>query len=443
MNLPEAFIRRTQPLLGKEFDDFCAALQAVPPVSVRLNTLKSEQAVSPERVPWCDTGYYLPTRPVFTLDPRFHGGAYYVQEASSMFVEQVLRQFVNRPVHALDLCAAPGGKSTHLAALLPEGSLLVSNEIVRSRAYILAENIAKWGAPHCVVTNNAPEDFGELSSMFDVVLVDAPCSGEGMFRKDAGAITEWSEHNVELCAARQRQLLQAAWATLAEGGLLIYSTCTFNREENEEQVEWICRELGAEKLSIEINPAWGVSVTNGGYRFYPHKTRGEGFFISALRKTASESPFRIKASKHADKFSKEQLALKSFVVSPEKYSLQLLGERFALFPAEHCELINFLQKKLRVFHAGVPLGLWKGKNFVPDAAPALSTALDKSQFVVAEVDTDTALRFLRTENIALPDTATGIVLVSYKGLGLGWVKNLGNRCNSLYPNEWRIRMNIN
>lgn len=442
MILPEAFIPRTQLLLGEEFDAFCQALEAETPVSIRINQAKTDVQPALERVPWCASGYYLPSRPVFTLDPLFHAGLYYVQEASSMFLEQVIKKYVDEPVKTLDLCAAPGGKSTHLASLLPEGSLLVSNEYVRSRAYILAENIKKWGTPSAVVCNNTPAQIGKLSLFFDLVLVDAPCSGEGMFRKDEGAIAEWSPENVQNCVVRQGDLLKNIWPALREGGILIYSTCTYNREENENRVQWIQEELGAELIDIAIDEAWGIMKTEGGYRFYPHKTKGEGFFMAVLRKTASEKNLRIKPEKQTVKFTKQQVESLCYLKFPEDYTLQMDKNTLLAFPHTHKEVIQFLMKNLNVLHAGIAIGEWKGKSFIPDASLAFSTALNKTAFSCAEVDIKTALAFLRTENIALPDSSQGIVLLTYKKYPIGFVKNLGNRCNSLYPSEWRIRMNL-
>ena len=197
MNLPQAFIERTRQLLGDEaYTPFEEALQTETPVSIRPNRMKCSQPVEGESIPWASSGTYLKNRPTFTFDPLFHAGCYYVQEASSMFVEKVLQEYVKEPVVMLDLCAAPGGKSTLCRSVLPEGSLLVANEVMRNRSQILAENLIKWGHPEVVVTNNDPADFTDLTHLFDVILTDVPCSGEGMFRKDQVAVDEWSLENV-------------------------------------------------------------------------------------------------------------------------------------------------------------------------------------------------------------------------------------------------------
>ena len=290
MNLPSDFSQRTHELLGdNDYRQLEDALQDEAPVSIRVNSAKCDREVKGERVPWSANGIYLAERPTFTFDPLFHAGCYYVQEASSMFVEQVLKTYVSSPVVMLDLCAAPGGKSTAARAVLPDGSLLVANEVMRNRVQILAENLIKWGNTEVVVTNNDPSDFAALPGMFDVVLTDVPCSGEGMFRKDAVAVEEWSADNVQICRQRQRRILADVWTALKPGGLLIYSTCTYNREEDEDNVAWIARELGAEVLEVPVRPEWNITgnLTEADfpvYRFLPHKTKGEGFFLAVLRK---------------------------------------------------------------------------------------------------------------------------------------------------------------
>lgn len=442
MRLPQTFIDRTTPLLGNSFSAFVEALESDIPISIRTNPAKINQPLQYEKIPWCSSGYYLPTRPSFTLDPLLHAGVYYVQEASSMFLEQVVKQYITTPVTMLDLCAAPGGKSTHLISILPADSLLVANEYVRSRAYILTENLQKWGSPNVVVSNNNPRELGVLSSFFDAMLVDAPCSGEGMFRKDAGAIDEWSVANVENCVLRQRDLLSDAWSCLKQDGILIYSTCTYNREENEDTVKWIMDELGAELLSVQVDEAWGITCSDYGYRFYPHKTKGEGFFMAVLRKTETEQIMRVKPEKQVLRITKQQLDFKAYLLEPDNYMLSLLGEKLVALPNKSADKVGVLMKKLKLLQAGLNLAETKGKDMIPEAGLALSTALNKRTCEIAEVNWHNALSYLRTENIVLSDAPKGYVLICYKGYPLGWVKNLGNRCNGLYPSEWRIRMNI-
>ena len=314
-NLPEEFVSRMKILLGSAFPDFLSSLQSPSPVSIRLNSNKNH-VTDGDKIPWCETGRYLKERPIFTLDPTFHGGAYYVQEASSMFLEQIIQQAVDltKPLRVLDACAAPGGKSTHLLSLLNEDSLLVSNEVIRSRANILSENIQKWGNSNVMVTNNDPTNFSSLKGYFDIILIDAPCSGEGLFRKDASASHEWSEKNVELCSLRQRRIVADLWPALKENGLLIYSTCTYNEKENEENLNWISKEFPSTAESIKLTPDWGVEAieqeTIKGYRFFPHRVKGEGFFISAIRKKEATPQLRIHSKKKdAEPLSKKSTAL--------------------------------------------------------------------------------------------------------------------------------------
>ncbi|HEX8060200.1 MAG TPA: RsmB/NOP family class I SAM-dependent RNA methyltransferase, partial [Cyclobacteriaceae bacterium] len=288
--IPEAFERRMT--LRGDFIEFKKALSEEPVSSIRINRLKKPNLAG-EHVSWCSTGIYLPERPVFTLDPNFHAGAYYVQEASSMFLEQAVKSSVDlsKPLRVLDLCAAPGGKSTHLLQLISNESLLVSNEVIRSRAMILSENIQKWGKSNVIVTNNDPKDFTELNGYFDLIVVDAPCSGEGLFRKDEDAMQEWSDENVNLCSLRQRRILADVWPALKENGVLIYCTCTYNEAENENNLKWLSEQKDIELIDLPHFP--GVEKTTG-YRFMPHKVKGEGFFIAAVRKKSQERSIRLR-----------------------------------------------------------------------------------------------------------------------------------------------------
>ena len=294
MQLPEDFIRYTREVMGEErFQRYLESFNEETPVSIRLNPRKTQEWTVTEGaqpVPWCREGYYLPRRPNFTMDPLLHAGCYYVQEAGSMFVSHVLRQYVHQPVTMLDLCAAPGGKSTAAIASLPEGSVLTANEPIRQRANILSENIQKWGYPGCTVTNRYPKDFRKEGRRFDVILCDVPCSGEGMFRRDEATIGEWSMKNVEQCWRLQRDIVSDAWECLNDGGLLIYSTCTFNTKENEENVSWIIGQFGAQVLPVETQPEWNITgslldgFTEPVYRFIPGITRSEGLFMCVMRK---------------------------------------------------------------------------------------------------------------------------------------------------------------
>ena len=449
MALPLEFIERTRALLGPDYAPLEAALQTEAPVSLRINRAKqTPPPAEADPVGWCESGYYLDRRLSFTFDPLFHAGAYYVQEASSMFLEQAIRQEISGPVKCLDLCAAPGGKSTHLAGLLAEGSLLVSNEVIRSRSYILAENIAKWGNPSVVVTQNDPEAFGKLTHFFDVIVADAPCSGEGMFRKDTDSTGQWSVANVELCASRQRRILGDVWEALKPGGLLIYSTCTYNTEENEENVRYIVEELGAEPVRIAVRPEWGVGgalkYDHPVYRFFPHKTRGEGFFLAVVRKAGGE--VRETRFKHKPKKEKGQTAVappcevQGWLQHPDRYRTAFDREGWTAFPLAHEDDYPLLAARLNILAAGIRLGEIKGREVAPAPELALSTARNPEAFPTAVLGWEDAVRYLRKETLALPATLEkGYVLVEYDRYALGFVKQLGNRANNLYPQEWRIR----
>ena len=389
MQLPEVFVRETRLLMGEaRFSSYLEAFNEEAPVSIRLNPkLYPGARPQPQKPPtgawpqyqvsWCPEGFYLEGRPQFTFDPLFHAGCYYVQEAASMFVCHILRELsILSPLNVLDMCAAPGGKSTAMLSVLPEGSMLVSNEPIPTRAQILLENITKWGAKNCTVTNNYPRDFKKAKAKFDLILCDVPCSGEGMFRKDPATISEWSLQNVEKCWRLQREIVADAWECLNPGGILIYSTCTFNTKENEENVRWIMDTYDAEVIDIPTDPSWHItgSLLEGFdapvYRFIPGITRSEGLFVCVLRKS------------------------------------------------NHSSSLLTLNSKLKV----------------------LQTDLPKGDFPHVDLPYSEALRYLRGEALVLPaDTPRGIVTVTYKGFVLGPVKNIGNRANNLYPKPWRIK----
>ena len=373
-----------------------------------------------------------------------------------MFLEQAIRTYVTTPVRCLDLCAAPGGKSTHLSSLLPDGSLLVSNEVIRNRSYILAENLAKWGNASTIVLNNDPAEIGEaLPEQFDLIVTDVPCSGEGMFRKDEASVGEWSVENVQLCAARQRRILHDIWPALRPGGLLIYSTCTYNTEEDEENVRHIVEELGAEALPVATDEAWHVTgplrYGNPVYRFFPHKTKGEGFFLAVLRKEGdeeyeAENERPTKSSKNKGKKDKKAtlpIPQEAWDYFREKKNITLEwdGPQLRMIPTAHKHFFDRIRdKRLRILSAGVVVGESKGKDLIPSQALALSLELNPSAFPDAELTWEEAIRYLRKEAITLPEgLPKGYLLMRYQGIPLGFVKHLGNRSNNLYPQEWRIR----
>ena len=449
--LPTDFIENLHEQLSPiDVRQLCQALESTPVTSIRLNdkidylTFECDT----DEVPWHEDGYYLSERPQFTLDPLMHAGCYYVQEASSMFVENILQQYVSRDSVVLDLCAAPGGKSTLISQYLGKEGLLVSNEVVRQRVFILSENIQKWGNGNTVVTHNQAADFGtRLPNVFDCVLVDAPCSGEGMFRKDDGAIAEWSEDNVEACAARQRKILQDVWDALRPGGILIYSTCTFNRLENEDNAQWIANTLGAKVLPVVIHPSWGIVEGNPGYHFYPHKTRGEGFYICALQKQNDDiSGYVRPLDKRLPKFKPqptqpvEQIdVLKTWLKHPDQWVMRQQDRFIVAYPAKYKDLIHILNKQFICISTGFGICELRGKAPVPQHALAMLKDVNKNAFNKVELTLDQALSYLRNEALTLPNAATGVVMVTYENVPLGFVKNVGNHCNNLYPKEWRIR----
>lgn len=443
--LPPGFIKRTQSMLKDEFVLLEQALQQEASVSIRINERKLPVCLPYARIPWCGNGYYLPGRIPFTFDPLFHAGGYYVQEASSMFLEQAVGQYVASPVTCLDLCAAPGGKSTLLSSILPKGSLLVANEVIRSRSQTLAENMMKWGSPNVVVTNNDPSEIGRLTHLFDLIVADLPCSGEGMFRKDPGSIDEWSAANVELCAARQRRIAGDCWDALKPGGLLIYSTCTYNTEENEENIQYLAGNFGAEALPVATAEEWNISgameYTRPAYRFFPHKTKGEGFFLAVLRKPGSNPPSTILPLQKRQKTSPAPQAVKEWIASADDFCFEMKGNEIIAVPAAHQAVFRYLNGRLRIVSAGVTAGELKGKDIIPSQSLALSLSCQKESFPQIHLDWEQAIRYLRKEAIqSLPEnTPKGYLLATYKGLALGFLKNIGNRANNLYPQEGRIR----
>ena len=399
--LPAEFTAYTRQLMGeKRFERYLHSFEEETPVSIRLNPKKpAGQPIDGEEVPWCRHAYYLKSRPNFTMDPLFHAGCYYVQEAASMFLDEILRQILkggsklytlHSTLYTLDMCAAPGGKSTLLRSALPEESVLYSNEPIRNRANILSENMQKWGWDNSIVTNNYPKDYSKSKLRFDIILCDVPCSGEGMFRKDEATIREWSPQNVEKCWKLQREIVSDAWECLNEGGLFIYSTCTFNTKENEENIRWILENYDAKVLKVETKPEWNItgSLLEGFnepvYRFIPGISRGEGLFMCALKKGKGQNVPRAgtKCSKGWNK----------------------------------------------VFQ-GVEQSIPRGGTNEKDAS-----------YPQMELSYPQAMAYLRHEALVLPeDTPRGIVEVCFLGHPLGLVKNIGNRANNLYPKEWKIK----
>ncbi|MCC7244786.1 MAG: methyltransferase domain-containing protein [Saprospiraceae bacterium] len=451
MNLPPSFAARMKNRLGAAYGDFIAALEMPAPVSIRLhprraNAFKDDTL---EQVPWNKWGRYLPERPVFTLDPNFHAGVYYVQEASSMFLREALMQSVDvsRDLKVLDLCAAPGGKSTLLADAITEGSLLVSNEVIRSRVSVLKENMEKWGYPNVAVTQADAEVFGEkLTGFFDVIITDAPCSGEGLFRKDPDAMTEWSPENVTMCAARQQRILDATVEALAPEGTLIYSTCTYNPEENDYNVAWLQEKHGLSLITLNVPESWGIEHQGGGYQFFPHKVRGEGFFIAVFRKNDGKKARNASsgAFQHLKPLAKSMLPeMAKWVEMPENFRFFTTpnGE-VQMIPAALESAFAHIDAAFKSKWFGTTVGSFKGKDFVPDQALATSLFIHQKQQRL-ELDRQQALLFLKKEVLEMPaSNQTGWTLATYQNHPLGWLKVLPNRINNYFPQERRIRMDI-
>lgn len=455
IQLPAAFESQMIDLLGeKEFVEFKKAIDLPSKTSVRFNEAKlSVKDWIKTPIPWSENGYFLDNRPSFTLDPSIHAGAYYVQEASSMFIDHILKSIGIPQGIYLDLAAAPGGKSTLLSSYLGEDGLLVANEVIQSRAQILKENIVKWGLGNTIVTNNDPEHFTPLEGFFDMVLVDAPCSGEGMFRKDPEARNEWSLDHVALCELRQKRIMDQAGSLVKGGGYLIYSTCTFNEKENEDMIRFLTSEFSYEPVRIALDPSWKVRETEVdsdgkiffGYRFFPHLVNGEGFFITVLQRSEDayiQEPKRAKDFKHLylkeiwDRDSAELDRELGFEESGKYYTLNDSYFRISKDWNLHFQKIS---QHLSLKYFGVELGKKQKTSWIPNHEWALSL-LPKNDFPKQELTESEAVEFLRKNDFEIKDLPIGWVLMTYQHLPLGWIKNLGNRINNYYPKEWRIRM---
>jgi 16S rRNA C967 or C1407 C5-methylase (RsmB/RsmF family)/NOL1/NOP2/fmu family ribosome biogenesis protein len=441
IKLPVDFVDRVKRdiFLGEEL---LLALNATPPVSVRKHPLKFQGNLQNEHpIPWMPFGSYLESRPVFTLDPHFHGGTYYPQEAGSQMLWSVLNQ-LDLPQNAvfLDLCAAPGGKSTLIADFLKGTGLLVSNEVIQQRARVLKENLTKWGYTNTIVSNNDPADFAKIEGTFDCIIVDAPCSGEGMFRKDHDAREEWSEQHVELCASRQKRIVMDCWNSLKNSGYLVYSTCTFNEEENEKNINWIIEQTGAERVETDL-PFAEVGRNEIGHYAIPGKQLAEGFFIAVLRKNTETKERHVKHQKPAFVPFKDLKELSALVKSDPQISFVQWENFVFAIPERHVALILKLKQQLRIIKLGTEVGELSRKGIIPHESLALSVNLLNPGIPKYELTKDQALHYLKGETFALSGTQ-GFGLMQFEGTVLGWIKHLGNRFNNLYPKDWRIRMRI-
>jgi 16S rRNA C967 or C1407 C5-methylase (RsmB/RsmF family)/NOL1/NOP2/fmu family ribosome biogenesis protein len=455
IQLPAAFESQMIDLLGKEeFVEFKKAIDLPSNTSVRFNEAKlSIKDWKRTPIPWSENGYFLENRPSFTLDPTFHAGSYYVQEASSMFLDHILKSIgIPRGIY-LDLAAAPGGKSTLLSSYLGEDGLLVANEVIQSRAQILKENIVKWGLGNTIVTNNDPEHFTPLEGFFDMVLVDAPCSGEGMFRKDPEARNEWSLDNVALCELRQKRIMDQAGSLVKGGGYLIYSTCTFNEKENEDMIRFLTSEFSYEPVRIALDPSWKVRETEVdsdgkdffGYRFFPHLMNGEGFFITVFQRSEDayiQEPKRAKDFKHLylkEIWDRDSAELDRELGFEETGKYYTLNDSYFRISKDWNLHFQKLSQHLSLKYFGVELGKKQKTSWIPNHEWALSL-LPKNDFPKQELTESEAVEFLRKNDFEIKELPIGWVLMTYQNLPLGWIKNLGNRINNYYPKEWRIRM---
>ena len=452
VQLPVQLIHSLQGIPGFEEPAFTAIHQSGKQVtSLRLNPLKTTdidliiegKSIEATPVGWAADSYYLSERPSFTFDPLFHAGCYYVQEASSMFVEQALKQSVDlsKPLKVLDLCAAPGGKSTLIQSLLTKDSLLVTNEVIRQRVNILKDNIIKWGCDNVVVTNNDPKDFSKLPGFFDVIVVDAPCSGSGLFRRDEEAIEEWSENNVMLCSQRQQRILADVLPALKEGGVLIYSTCSYSKQEDEDIIDWISEQFQISNLKLAISNDWGItevetSEDNYGYRFWPNLVKGEGFFLAVFRNEQTNH-FKNKTKIQTKTVSKQLLPIVSKWADVQQHELVQVNTKVYAWPKYLFDNFDLIVQNLRVIYSGTLLGEQIHQKLIPDHALAMSNmALLKTQTV--DVDYDTAIMYLQKDSIVIASSNAGWQLLSFKNKPLGWVNILSNRVNNYYPKELRI-----
>lgn len=449
---PQAFTDRMKAHLGDTYDAFIRSIDDPVTTSIRINPAKFNLSDSSlplgDKIPWAENGFYLTERPSFTFDPLFHAGAYYVQESSSMFLEQAFRAIpsTGSAIKVLDLCAAPGGKSTHLLSLMNQQSLLVSNELIANRNQILRQNLSRWGNANIVVTQNKADDFAKLGEFFDVIVIDAPCSGEGLFRKDKNAIGEWSESNVAMCATRQRDILDNVIQCLKPGGYLIYSTCTYEEAENLDNINYMISEYGMENIPIPGTETFTELTTVSksgaqGYAFYPHRTKGEGFFISLLKKASpvlTPKPPKGGLIQAPDKTTIELLPyLNQFIEDAEQYTVLKHQLYHNILPTTFIQDYKRLAQHLYIRNAGISAGEIKGKDFIPAHELSLCMGI-KKDFPSAELDLKSAISYLKAETISIPTDHKGWMVVKYKGANLGFVKALPNRINNYFPKEWRI-----
>lgn len=449
--LPVAFTERMRKQLGiEEAENLFKALDTASPVAIRLNPAKCGKDgiwSNGEEIEWSRYGRKLKERPSFTLDTAFHAGAYYVQEAASQFIDHLIAMEDLHGKRVLDMCSAPGGKTTIYSTAVGEDGLVVANEYVRSRANILADNIRKWGMGNVLVTNNAPEHISQFEGWFDLVAVDAPCSGEGMFRKEEVAREDWSEDAVKMCAARQMSIVREAWQALKNGGLFIYSTCTFNEDEDEGVLRTFIEEVGevfTPSQRVVIDESWGIVKGEVGafqtFRFFPHKSDSEGLFVAIARKNEPTTQRTPKARKRVmqeiDKNSRKELS--RWLKEADHYSFAMVADTIYAYRTEQFKATQALSENLTAIYAGVAMGqIFKGK-LKPDWALSQHICFERNAVATEEVDEARALDYLRKKDIAVGDMVEGINLITHNERALGFAKKVGARCNNLYPNSLKI-----
>ncbi len=448
--LPESLLQSLEGVAGFDKEAFeYIHTSGNQVVSIRYNPVKNnnrEHFPGSVQVPWSTNGYYLPSRPSFTLDPWLHGGVYYVQEASSMFLEQCLKQTtdLSRSLKVLDLCAAPGGKSTHIQSLITADSLLVSNEVIKTRTNSLTENLIKWGGANTIVTNNDPRDFNRLENYFDVLVVDAPCSGSGLFRKDPNAIKEWSPDAVEMCSLRQQRILTDVYASLRQNGVLIYSTCSYSEAENEDICDWLLETFSLEPIAVVPEEKWNIAVTYSrkyqvpACRFFPYHLAGEGFFIACFKKKdGSDELAAVKKNKLNRLTAKESGGLIPWIRTPASSHYYHQNDAVLAFPSLLEQELIRISTTLYVKRAGVFCGKLVHGVLIPDHELAVSNLLNPEVNSISVTKAE-ALQFLRKEEPSFHTTLKGWATVRFEDHPVGWVKLLANRANNNYPKEWRI-----
>ncbi|MBX6381210.1 MAG: rRNA cytosine-C5-methyltransferase [Thermoflavifilum aggregans] len=466
-SLPEDFLKSLSSLPGAQPQALLEAHTQKPPVSLRLHAAKwqkwtgkeAEDAAKPwlpvsESVPWAEHAFYLKEKPAFIFDPLFYAGAYYVQEASSMFVDFVVRQWAERrtssPALLLDLCAAPGGKSTILLSHMQPHDLLISNETVPARWQVLQENLIRWGCPQIILTQLEARHFQAMPQDFDVILVDAPCSGSGMFRKDRRMPALWKRNSVLSCSRKQQHLLQDIWPVLKPGGWLIYSTCSFSPEENEQVIDRLMAETGADPVLLPIPESWHIVITHSpqhqapGYRFYPDRLQGEGFYLAVLQKPLhhpSRKPTAAETPRHAFIWEKTTAdAALAYLEPSADLSCFRHADTWFAFPSAQLSLLQHISQRMPIRQAGLCLGQMK-HDWVPDHALALSLALRKELPAVA-LSREQALHYLQKQPLSLPELTPGWYVVTYAQFPLGWIKSIGHRINNYYPKSWKIHRSL-